>query len=83
MDSSPRTQRSECRREPPARPHDRRAQGDVNGDHTVDLADLATLVSNFGTTGGATQGQGDLNGDHNVDLADLALLLNAFGTTCP
>jgi probable HAF family extracellular repeat protein len=37
--------------------------GDANGDGIVDNADLATIVSNFGTTSGATVTQGDLDGN--------------------
>src|SRR5262249_24567518 len=57
--------------------------GDVNGDGTVDLADLATLLSNFGTSTNATREMGDLDGDADIDLADLAALLTNFGATCP
>lgn len=56
--------------------------GDLNGDHQVDIADLAQLLSHFGTTSGATPEDGDLNGDGGVTLTDLALLLSAFGTIC-
>ena len=56
--------------------------GDVNGDNKVDLQDLATLLSNFGTPSGATLQDGDLDGDGDVDLQDLANLLSAFGTNC-
>jgi hypothetical protein len=57
--------------------------GDVNGDRVVDLSDLATLLSHFGTPSGATLSDGDLDGDGDVELADLALLLSQFGTVCP
>ena len=57
--------------------------GDVNGDGVIDLADLATLLANFGATADATPADGDLDGDGDVDLADLAALLAVFGTTCP
>ncbi len=58
--------------------------GDVNGDGCVDLGDLAALLSNFGTTSGATPADGDTDGDGDVDLGDLAGLLAAFGTgDCP
>lgn len=56
--------------------------GDLDGDGSVGLSDLATLLSNFGTSGGATAEQGDLDGDEDVDLADLAMLLASFGTSC-
>jgi Subtilase family len=63
-------------RQPPPCP------GDVNGDRRVDLADLSTLLANFGRTSGATRGMGDLDGDGDVDLSDLSTLLSAFGQTC-
>jgi len=53
--------------------------GDVDGDGDVDLTDLATLLTNFGTPSGATRGMGDLDGDGDVDLTDLATLLSNFG----
>lgn len=55
---------------------------DLNGDHRVDLADLATLLSNFGTSSGATPEQGDVDNDDDVDLGDLARLLIRFGSNC-
>ena len=56
--------------------------GDLDGDQDVDLTDLATLLSNFGTLGGASRNDGDLDDDQDVDLNDLATLLARFGTTC-
>ncbi len=56
--------------------------GDLDGDCDVDLADLSILLSNYGTTSGATYEDGDLDGDGDVDLADLALLLANYGTEC-
>jgi len=55
---------------------------DINNDGSVGLADLAVMLSNFGTTGTATPEQGDLDFDRDVDLADLSVLLSAFGSTC-
>jgi len=55
--------------------------GDVDGDGDVDLQDLATLLANFGSSGGTFPG--DLDGDGDVDLQDLATLLAAFGQPCP
>jgi hypothetical protein len=56
--------------------------GDLDGDWDIDLSDLAQLLSNYGTTGGAAYEDGDIDGDGDVDLADLAALLSAYGTTC-
>lgn len=55
---------------------------DVNGDGTVDLADLATLIAHFGTASGAARTDGDVDGDGDVDLSDLAQLLANFGIAC-
>lgn len=56
--------------------------GDLNGDQFVDLGDLTTVLSNFGTPSGAISSDGDLDGDGDVDLADLSSLLGNFGSTC-
>ena len=47
--------------------------GDLNGDGTVDGADLTVLLGDWG---GSTA---DLNGDSTVDGADLTVLLGAWG----
>lgn len=57
--------------------------GDVDGDRDVDLSDLASLLSHFGTGNGAFLTDGDMDADGDVDLSDLALLLAYFGTSCP
>ena len=56
--------------------------GDINGDGTVDLADLSTLLGNFGTSGAGPE-DGDTNGDGTVDLSDLTVVLSDFGQSCP
>jgi hypothetical protein len=56
--------------------------GDLDFDNDVDLSDLATLLSNYGTTSGASYEDGDLDGDGDVDLADLATLLSNYGQSC-
>jgi len=56
--------------------------GDLDGDNDIDLADLAQLLANYGTTSGAVYEDGDLDVDGDVDLADLAALLGVYGTTC-
>jgi hypothetical protein len=56
--------------------------GDTNADGRVDLVDLATLLTHFGTPSGATLADGDLDADGDVDLVDLATLLVHFGSQC-
>ncbi|MCC5830973.1 MAG: PEP-CTERM sorting domain-containing protein [Phycisphaeraceae bacterium] len=55
--------------------------GDVNGDLQVDIDDASVLLTNFGTTSGATWTDGDFNGDGAVDIDDASLLLGNFGTS--
>ena len=55
---------------------------DLDGDGEVGLSDLATVLSNFGTTGGATLADGDFDVDGDVDLLDLAFMLSRFGAGC-
>ncbi|GMU80531.1 MAG: hypothetical protein AMXMBFR47_04020 [Planctomycetota bacterium] len=58
--------------------------GDINGDLTVDITDLAILLSAYGSTAceSGYNAAADSDGDGDVDLADLASLLSLFGTTC-
>lgn len=56
--------------------------GDVTGDRAVDLADLSTLLSNFGLSANAAWRDGDFDGNDVVDLSDLAAMLGAFGVVC-
>lgn len=57
--------------------------GDLNHDGRRNLIDLATLLSHYGMTTGATPEDGDMNGDGDVDLGDLAGLLGVYGEPCP
>lgn len=54
--------------------------GDLNGDRSVDLSDLALELSAYGCTTGNCPG--DLNADGRTDLSDLAVLLSDYGSTC-
>ena len=56
--------------------------GDLNGDGSVTLADLATLLGNYGETSGMTPDDGDMDGDGDIDLSDLAALLGVYGDVC-
>ena len=51
-------------------------KGDVNGDGTVNIADLVLVASNLGETG---QNTADVNGDGQVNIADLVLVAGALG----
>jgi hypothetical protein len=56
--------------------------GDLNGDGTVNGADLAILLSNYGDVGLTAPGDysmGDINGDGSINGADLAILLSNYG----
>lgn len=59
------------------------AVGDLDGNGAVNLADLAVLLSNFGTPSGAAPSEGDIDNDGDIDLADLSVMLANFGSTCP
>ena len=52
--------------------------GDVNGDGTVNIADLVSVASNLGKTG---QNAADVNGDGTVNIADLVLVAGALGNS--
>lgn len=58
---------------------------DVDGGGNVDLADLAGLLSGFGSMAGDPlyTSKADLDQDGDIDLSDLAGLLARFGQTCP
>ena len=53
-------------------------KGDVNGDGTVNIADLVLVASNLGKTG---QQAADMNGDSIVNIADLVLVAGALSTS--
>lgn len=54
---------------------------DLDGDETIGLGDLSTLLASYGGPGDAADG--DFDGDGFVDLADLAVLLAVYGQDCP
>lgn len=53
-------------------------KGDLNGDNTVNTADLVILLGNFGQIG-QRPSEGDTNGDGSVNTIDLTQLLGTFG----
>ena len=54
-------------------------QADVNGDGTVDVADLRIVAAAFGTSP-PSDTRADLNGDGVVDVRDLVEVARRFGT---
>ena len=53
-------------------------KGDVNGDGTVNIADLVLVAGALGETG---ENIADVNGDGQVNIADLVLVAGALGTS--
>jgi len=56
-------------------------QGDVNGDNTIDVADIATVIDVM--AGGSEianplQQAADVNGDGTVDVADIAAIIDTM-----
>lgn len=49
-------------------------KGDVNGDKTVDVADIASVISVM--AGSADYAAADVNGDNTVDVADIATIIS-------
>ena len=52
---------------------------DVNGDGTVDVADIASVIDAMASTttpGASVSGKADVNGDGTVDVADIAAIID-------
>ena len=61
-------------------------RGDVNGDGTVDVADIAAIIDVMaGTTvpGTSAAGNADVNGDGTVDVADIASVIDIMAGVTP
>lgn len=57
-------------------------QGDLNGDGSINTADLVMFLGQFGTTRPERFDGADFNGDFQVDTSDLVFFLGRFGTSC-
>lgn len=55
------------------------ANGDVDGNNSVNVADFLLLRQAFGSSGYAFDAAADPNGDGSVGIADLLILRQAFG----
>jgi hypothetical protein len=56
---------------------DGKSQGDLDNNGKVDIIDLSTLLSNYGTTNTLA----DANGNGTVDIIDLSIVLSNYGKT--
>ncbi len=50
-------------------------KGDVNGDGTVDVADIATVINVMSGNADVSSASADVNGDGTVDVADIANII--------
>ena len=50
--------------------------GDVNSDGTVDVADIASVISVMAGSAGDSPASADVNGDGTVDVADIATIIS-------
>ncbi len=59
--------------------------GDVNGDSTIDIRDMAEAAIGFGSYPGHPRWNpaADVNQDRRIGIADIALIAKSFGTTFP
>ena len=56
--------------------------GDANGDGTVDVADIATVISVMANgSAGGSPASADVNGDGTVDVADIATIISIMAGT--
>ena len=51
-------------------------KGDVNGDGTVDVADIASIISFMAGNPDIAKENADVNGDGTVDVADIANVIS-------
>ena len=54
---------------------------DVNGNGAIDVADVLTVLSDFGCESGCNT-LTDLDGDGSITVADVLTVLSAFGEDC-
>ena len=53
-------------------------QGDVNGDNTIDVADIATVIDVMAGSADVSSASADVNGDGTVDVADIAAIIDTM-----
>ena len=53
-------------------------EGDVNGDNTIDVADIATVIDIMAGSADVSSASADVNGDGTVDVADIAAIIDVM-----
>jgi hypothetical protein len=48
----------------------------VNGDYSIDVADIATVISVMSGSADVSSATADVNGDGTVDVADIAAIID-------
>ena len=51
-------------------------QGDVNGDMTIDVADIGSVIDVMAGSAGVSPAEADVNGDGVVDVADIGTIID-------
>jgi uncharacterized membrane protein len=59
-----------------------KCNGDTNADHRVNIADMTSVITAWGTCVNSANCPADLNADLSVDIDDLLAVINAWGD-CP
>ena len=59
--------------------HEQQSKGDVNGDMTVDVADIASVIDVMAA--GTNNASADVNGDGTVDVADIAAIIDEMAAS--
>jgi hypothetical protein len=57
--------------------------GDINGDNNINILDIVSIISKYGTTGWAASQPADINDDGNVNIFDLTIAAGNFGRYGP
>ena len=60
------------------RPYGDLIKGDVNGDGTVDVADISAVITAMAGGSGTEPRNADVNGDGTVDVADISAIITAM-----
>ncbi|MBN1249083.1 MAG: carboxypeptidase regulatory-like domain-containing protein [Anaerolineae bacterium] len=57
--------------------------GDVNSDNNINILDIVTIISRYGSTGAAATDPADINDDGTINIFDLTIAAGNFGTYGP